>query len=468
MSDHFFGNMNKIKIALILCPCWSNFCPSIGIAYLASMLKSEGYGIKCYDLNIELYNLLKKSSIDYWDFKNYSCWSNPAIFSKVLLPLLKKYLKVKIKEILTYNPEIIGLSVFDTNALTSLYVAEEIKKENSRKKIIFGGPECFKEKNSFKFLKSGFVDTVVIGEGEETLLKLLKKYVEKKTFENVKGSIAMVDKKIIDAGFREEIKNLDDLPYPDYSVFDIAQYKKNALPILTSRGCTARCSFCGEVIYWKKYRFRRAENIFEELKQSVIHYKIKEFFFNDSLINGNLTELSKLVDLIKENKMDIIWGGYARVDPKMDIDFLKKMKKAGCYFLSYGIESGSQKVLNNMNKHFLLKDAERNLKDTQKAGIETHVNWIVGFPTESWLDFLKSLIFIYKNRRKIFRFNPGQTPCVILPYSALEQDMDKFKIAKKSFLNSWRTRYFRNTIIHRNLRLKILRKWISLLSIRHS
>jgi radical SAM superfamily enzyme YgiQ (UPF0313 family) len=460
--------MKKIKVALILCPCWSNFCPPLGIAYLAAKLKKINYEVKSFDMNIELYNLWKNKDIDYWDFKEFYCWLEP-FFSQQLLPMIRNDFKNKIKEILDYKPEIIGFSVFDTNASASLYLAEEIKKLEPKKKIIFGGQECFKEIDSHRFLNSGFVDAVVIGEGERTLEELLDIYSKSGEFSSdIKGVLLKKNGELISTGFREEIDKLDSLPMPDFDNFNLKQYKRFALPIMTSRGCVARCSFCGEIRYWKKYRFRTAENILAELKQGIIRYGVREFFFNDSLINGNLNELSKLADLIIENKLDIIWGGYARVNKKMDLDMLKRLKKAGCYFLSYGIESGSQKVLNDMNKMIILKDIEKNLADTTQAGIEAHVNWIVGFPTESWFDFLKSLLFIYKNKKNIFHFNPGQVPCGIPPDSGIAQNLKKFKIAEKPFLNQWRTKYFRNTIIHRKLRMKILRNWLSFLRISYT
>jgi hypothetical protein len=175
-----------------------------------------------------------------------------------------------------------------------------------------------------------------------------------------------------------------------------------------------------------------------------------------------------LADLIIGNRIEITWGGYARVNKWMTPELLRKLKKAGCVYLSYGIESGSQKVLNSMNKGISLKDAALNLRDTTAAGIEAHVNWIVGFPTESWLDFAKSLSFIYRNRKNISYLNPGQTPCGIPNDSGLALNPGKFRIAAKPFLKEWRTKFYTNTVIQRKSRLKILRKFISLLGMRHS
>jgi len=459
--------MVKGRVALVLCPCWTNFCPPLGIAYLAAVAKNKGYGAKCFDLNIGLYNLLKKEKVNYWDFKEHYYWDGSLFLNKIL-PLISGYLDAKADQILSYQPDLIGFSTFVTNAAASLYLAQRIKQIDPSKKIIFGGQDCYKEIKDHRFLNSGFVDMAVVGEGEITLADILQAYPGNGRLDNIKGTLIKKDGRIIVNEPREEIKYLDNLPFPDFTDFDLKQYKEFSLPIMTSRGCVARCVFCGEIRFWKKFRFRSAENIFREIKENVNRFGVKKFFFNDSLINGNLKELSCFVDLIVENKLDIDWGGYARVNKGMSLELLKRLRKANCSYLSYGIESGSQKVLNKMNKNISLKDAEMNLKNTVDSGIAAHVNWIVGFPTESWLDFFKSLYFIYKNRKNISHFNPGQVPCGIMPDSELASNPEYFGIVKGAFFENWRTKFFMNTIIHRKIRLKMLRGLISLLRISHS
>jgi radical SAM superfamily enzyme YgiQ (UPF0313 family) len=309
----------------------------------------------------------------------------------------------------------------------------------------------------------------VVGEGEETLKELLEVYAHTGRISNVKGALTKTNTgfPVERLEFREEIEHLESLPFPDFSDFNLKKYAGRAFPIMTSRGCVARCAFCGDWPYRKKFRFRKAENIFLELKHGVEKFGIRDFLFSDSLINGNLYELERLADLIIDNKLNIIWKGLARVSKHMDLDLLVKMKKAGCLWLCYGIESGSQKVVNDMNKMFLLKDAQINLADTVKAGIEAYVNFFVGFPTETWIDFLKSLNFIYRNRKNITVVCPGQQPCGIPAGSDLEKEASKFNIADKLFLNSWRTRYFTNTLIHRELRFRLMKEFVSMLKLSH-
>lgn len=459
--------MSNLRIALLLCPSWTNLSPPLGISYLASYLKQKKYSVKCFDFNIELYNLLKDKKLDYWGFSEHYKWLDP-YFTDEVLPLLKEYLNIKIEEVLLTSPHIVGFTIFYTNELASLYVAEQIKIRNKNIKIVFGGPRCYDELKNPKLLKSKFIDAIVIGEGEETFNELVGNFSVNNEFRDTKGAFVKRDGFVNKFEFREEMKSLDELPFPYFGDFELKDYKQFALPLLTSRGCIAKCAFCGETRYWNKFRFRTALNVFQEIKHNIDCYKVRDFFFNDSLINGNLSELSELANLIINNELRIDWGGYARINKAMTLELFERLKKAGCHYLSYGIESGSEKILKSMKKGINLKDAKCNLRDTSGAGIEAHVNWIVGFPDETGLDFLKSLLFIYKNKKNISCFNPGQVPCGIPADSYLAQHPEEFNITQKTFLNEWRTKFFKNTIIQRKLRLRTLRKFISLLGLKHS
>jgi len=473
--------MKENKIALVICPCWGIYCPPLGIAVLSSALKQKGFSTRCFDLNIEAFDslrrqgffasrfkidikkhgiresfILKTTAARYWDFKNYSCWQNDDFYDSRLSSSINDYLKSRVKDILEYGADIIGFSVFASNVRASLFLASEIKKAAPEKKIVFGGPECSAGKNvNFRYFKKTDIDAVVIGEGEKTIIELAEAYFKKGILEGIAGTALKTGDEFIEFLPRPLIKDLDELPFPEYGDFDLKKYYKPALPISISRGCVAKCSFCEETLFWNKYRFRKAENVFAEIQNGVSKYGVKEFLTHDSLVNGNMEELLKLVDLILKKGLNIKWGGYARVSQSMNPETLGKLKAAGCAFLSYGIESGSQKVLDNMKKGFTIDVAEKNLKDTCRAGILTQVNWMVGFPTETFFDFLKSLKFIFKNRRFIDNLLIGPRACVVVPAADLGVNPEKYGISAGYFLGSWRTADFRNTIIHRYVRLKI-------------
>ena len=180
---------------------------------------------------------------------------------------------------------------------------------------------------------------------------------------------------------------LNDLVFPYFKDFDFSLYKESKLPIMMSRGCVAKCTFCSETRFWKKYRYRDASHIFYELQNNIKTYGMNQFAVADSLINGNFQVLSALVNLINESKTQISWNGYARLDSRMNRDLLRRLEKSGCSHLSYGLETGSQKIMDLMEKRTTVAVAKEVIRNTCRAGIQVHLNIIVGFPGENEEDF---------------------------------------------------------------------------------
>jgi hypothetical protein len=195
---------------------------------------------------------------------------------------------------------------------------------------------------------------------------------------------------------------------------------------------------------------------------------VKRFWFVDSLINGNLKNFEKLVDLIIEKGLDIEWNSYARCDGRMDLEFIKKIVKSGCDCISYGIESGSQKVLLDMRKKIDVEEIESNLRDGSISGLYTHANWIVGFPTEEPIDFLHSLQLLINFRKDIHAISPGMGAGPAAQ-SHMETDWKEYGMTGNEhwwdnlFLDAWYTTNYKNTILHRFIRIKMLHIWLELL-----
>lgn len=460
------------KIALVVAPCWTNFCPPLGTALLAAVLRRANHTVKCFDFNIESWHVVGQDNEYLWDFSSHHFWSNYEKYTTVVQPAIQLALDRYVSQLLAYDPELIGFSLYDTNLHASFYMINKIKLQNPQVKIICGGPYCQNAKNPHSMLISKHVallDAIVVGEGEQAILRLVNDYNSDGEFSLCPGTLIKQNGILVDAGLSVDAVILNDLPFPDFSDFSIDNYRFNMLPMLTSRGCIAKCSFCGETIFFDKYRYRTAENIFQEIERSIVSYpQLESLAINDSLINGNIGELEKLADILVANNIKLAWGGYARVHKGLTPLLLKKIKKAGCAFLSYGIESGSQKVIDDMRKGFSIVTAEKNLQDTTAAGIRAEVNWIVGFPTETTWDFMKSLWFIFKNRANIARINPGQTPCGIPEGSVLDEHRDLFNISRDYYMGDWKTRDNKNTITIRRWRLTILVKFLDFLRMSHS
>lgn len=427
-----------MKIILACCPSWSVSYPPYNISLLKSILKQKGYTVKNFDFNIEAYNHLKKEEIDYWVGQNFFFWEEK-VFDNIILPKIEKLMDSWVSSILNYDPQYIGFTVYHTNWKCTQHLIKKIKEKNNNIKILLGGPHCFASKKDFTF--NSISDYVCYGEGEDNIINIIEK---------IPSTSNRID--------------INKLPFPDYEDYDFVNYTaQHGVSLEASRGCVAKCSFCMETHFWK-YQYKKADVLINEIKEYKYKYNIKKFRFNDSLINGHIKEFYKFIELLIKENLNIQWEAYARINGKMDLEFMRKIKLSGVTYLSYGIESGSQKVLNDMRKEITIKEIEQNLKDGYIAKIYCHVNWIVGFPTETCYDNLLSLLFLFNNRNYINDISPGMT-CGIGVKSDLLKRGDRYKIMNETPWDNFVTEGFKNTIIHRFIRLKCLHIWLQLIKI---
>ena len=461
-----------MKIALIQCPSWGTYIPPLGISYLSSYLKSKGYEVNQYDLNIELFDSIKPRYKRYWkcgvlDFDKI--WTNKWLLFRKIPVINFLLMKRWAKKILKEKPKVVCFSVVFTSQLVSLMLAREIKKISKDTIIVFGGFNCNFPTEAKKALDSYYVDVLVKGEGEIILADLISK-IQKGNLEKIEkcqGAIIRKGNKFIDCGERTLIKNLDELPFPDFSDLPMEKYtNKYMLPILMSRGCINKCVFCIEHKFAKYFRSRSAENVLEEIKMRLQDYSERKYFnFNDSLINGNIRELEKLCDLLIEEDLGIEWEGNATITKSLNLNLLKKMKKSGCTRLIYGVESASQKVLDSMGKRFKVEEARKVIRDTHKSGIKPITNWIIGFPTETETDFNKTLNFIKENSKYMYVGPPWGSSCVLMPYNDMWLNFDSYSIDKENIYSGWRTKSMKNTPDVRKRRLNKFKNLVSSLGI---
>ncbi|UCD14546.1 MAG: cobalamin-dependent protein [Thermoplasmatales archaeon] len=415
-----------VNINLVFAPFWSPVMPPHGIACLSSFLKENGHDVRTIDLNVELpsvYKLFKKmlsmpidleatvESLSYpflislfYDekdcknvlkdlIKDRTLFGNNYLENNVdwlLNNKLKRTIKYRIglwvKNILDDDPDIVGFSTLCTNFPLSLLIAKEIKKERRDILTILGGAHVFWFKEE-TMRNLPWIDVIVKGEGEMAFLKII---------DELKNN-SLPKRHIVSEPYLKDINNL---PPPDFSDFDFEKYIYGAIPISMSRGCVYNCSFCHEKRFWKNFRSKKPETIVKEIETDLERYNLDSFLFCDSLINGNTKLLEKYCELIVSKGIDIYWSAHASIR-SMDEALLKKMKNSGCRCLLYGIESGSQRILNKMHKGIALKEIERVLKLTMGMNIWPLTYWLIGFPGESIADINKTKDFIIKNRDSI-------------------------------------------------------------------
>lgn len=455
-----------MKITLIY-PPWSPLLglpvhPPLVTPTLSAVLEREGYEINALDLNIFTFNRVSPRYKVFWKPDRTKYWADEKLFYKVTYPLfVQKFCKAWLHKILTTNPDIICFSVYYSSKWCSLLISKEIKKYYRNKVIIFGGPECSLWTGK-QFLETGNVDVIVIGEGEITLPEVIETIKENKISKPGPGILIKEGGKLKYGGEREPIKNLDKLPFPNFSSLDLKEYIQTSreliLPTLWSRGCLNNCHYCTHNIVWRHYRERSPENIVRELKYLKERYGVTRFQICDSAITWNPKRLERICDYIIKEPLNIKWEAFGRPDKWIDKKLLYKLRDAGCEQLRYGIESGSQKVLDKMGRRTEILHIERVIRDTSQTGIKVLSHFMVGYPGESWIDFMKTLWFILKNRKYFNRILVHY--CEVYRGSALYKNPARYGIILGEKIshnvNCWRTRNYSNTYFIRLIRYALI------------
>lgn len=430
----------NLDLAMVICPGWGVIQPPVGISYLKGFLEEHGLRVKCFDLSLELYKVF--SHKEYWDLNHPEDFIVKPLFEKNILSHVDHFITYWAKQILSHNPKAVGFSLFMSSTNVSMLLARKLKQLRQDLVIIAGGPEVTRIKRvvidgitefsplNIKNVSDEFFNILIDGEGEEALLEILTLIKKKQSFYQIKGALYAQKGQIIVNEPRELIQNLSLLPPPNYHDFDLQSYTRQSLPLVTSRGCINRCAFCADSPLWKKYRYRSGESVIKEIKSLIKEYGRREFEIVDSTFNGDIERVKQICDLIIESKIDIHWSAKVTSREGMTYGLLKRMKEAGCSDLSYGVESGSVRVLKDMHKNINLDEVKRIIKDTSQAGIRVNCFFLIGYPTETEDDFQLTLDFIQKNAEFIHRFDQV-TGCHIEEDSYLGLNMDKYGISLK-------------------------------------
>lgn len=340
----------------------------VGLAYIASALKQAGHEVKGLNPN----NLMNVS----------------------LYETLCNQLRTAID---SFKPELIGLGGLCTDFHFLRDAIEVIRRLTDAPIVLGGGIITNDAEFIFNYLKP---DYCVIGEGEETIVKLSLALETKGNLEQVNNIGFFKDGKAVFTP-REYYDDLDSRPFPDYDVFNIGDmidnfsqatrilYKyprENPRPIgiVTARSCCFKCSFC---VSHSKYRARSIENIMEEIKVLYDKYKFNILIVQDELFAVNKKRMvefcTTLIEKKKEFNWDFYWMFQTHANAKLDLETLKLAKESGCYFFSYGLESASPTVLKSMNKKTSVPQIVEAMNIAKESRIGFGGNLIFGDPAET-------------------------------------------------------------------------------------
>jgi len=402
------GQTQLPDILLILCPPWGVTNPPLGLAYLAEALTTAGFAVEIFDLNVLLYHQVDQEDHHLWKTQNDSFWRKPETIDILMAKWERQILQLT-DRILESKAPVIGCSVVDPNEHFTSRILGILKKKAAGKLFIAGGPGCAGAGQRQMLMdNSGHaIDYFFVGEAEQTLPGFMTALKNKQQPNGIPNLVHARTSLEYDQDVARP--SLQDLPFPTFQDFDLELYGGRSLAIMWSRGCIGHCSYCKERALLGPYRMRPTASIIDELEHHTSVLGIDNFVLYDSTINGNPERLSQICDHIIRMRRKITWSAEAIALPSMTAKLLKKMHKAGCHTLVYGIESGSDKVLSGMGKLFNTKTAAEVLQRTHEAGINVAVNVLVGFPGESDNDFLQTVNFLEQNSRWIDRLDGVST-----------------------------------------------------------
>ncbi len=454
------------KVVLVNPPVWNARSPPLNIAYLSAYAKLHGYNVKCFDFNIEFLNKVPSEYKKFWKGEFMEFWNDDLLWKTQLKPKIGKYLiKQMVSKIIGQKPGVVGFSINYSSPLL-IEVSELIKKEDPNIIIVVGGNLSEIFLSGEQLLKSGNIDFSVMGEGELTFIEILKRLDNGKILDDIEGTSVFREGKILENKRRPRFSQIDNIPFPDFSDFDLGLYLERDLltsavwlPILFSRGCIYECDFCLQKWIWgKSFTTRSAENVVEEIELFIQEYGINKFQFSDLEINGNLRILESFCDLIIEKKIDISWGGTAIIRKDMELRLLKKMRQAGCDWLDFGLESGSKSVILSMGKNFSPGEAVEQFREVHEANIVVTLSLIVGYPWESEIDFNET-ISLLKRSFKYMSIPPSVSSCTVFPRTPLHKKLIQSGVPEEDALwVKWKNG--NNDFNERKRRIKLLDQFV--------
>jgi len=343
------------------------------------------------------------------------------------------------------EPDVVGITVLMDQYASSGHAAARLAKSiNKNIRVIIGG--VYATTNPEQAIEDSNIDFVVIGEGEYVLRDLIGYFTEKNPLPQ-KGICYRSNGKIINRNRSDLIEDLDSIPMPAYHLIDFGQYancvyrKSIGSPrkypytrIITSRGCPFECVFCQvKAISGKKFRPRSAQNVLNEIAYLRDRYGINSIVFDDDNLFIDKQRAKNIFQGMIDKNLVMPWASGNSAVFKLDEELIKLMKASGCEYMNISIESGSERVLRKViKKPVNFKYAKKIVRLAKEEGIYVVVNFVIGFPTETWNEIRETLKFaedIDVDYVKIFIAVP-------LPNTRLWGLCEKEGIFKKNFKKS--------------------------------
>ena len=374
-------DMNILLINVALRPASSLKLFPVGLGYIATAMKNAGIDFDLLDIDAH-----RLSDADVEQFIRR-----------------KKY-------------DIVGMGCIVTGYAIVKRLAALIRTIHPQCRIIVGNSVATSILDTL--LTRTETDIAVIGEGDITIVDLIHAVDENGNLEDVEGIAFIRDGRILRTPPRPLIKDISRIPFIDYSIFDTEIYiagsrdiagdplpmpadKVRALPVNTSRGCIARCTFCYHVFKDAPYRHRSADSIIAEIKKLVQAFEINYIMFSDELTFFSKDQVITFSRKMIEANLPVFWRGTCRgnlFDGEEDLAIMQQMKESGCVSMGYSLESSDAGILKAMNKKVTVDEFSYQTGLFHRAGIPVTTSLVLGFPQETPETIRKTFDCCIENR----------------------------------------------------------------------
>ncbi|MFQ5722119.1 MAG: B12-binding domain-containing radical SAM protein [Candidatus Aminicenantales bacterium] len=307
-----------------------------------------------------------------------------------------------VEEEIKSKPILFGVSSMTGLQIKYGLIFSQFIKKHSNIPVVWGGvhPTILPQQT----LANESIDFVIIGEGEETIIELVKALEGKQSLAEVKGLAFKQDDEIVVNEERPHL-NLDNIPDLPYHLIDMNLYihqrfdRKRVMELITSRGCTFRCRYCYNQSFNKsRWRSSSIEHIFNNLHRVIHDYDVDGIMWLEDNFFLDRKRVKEIAERIIKENIDIKWGAECRVDfiYKFDQGFIDLLKKSGWYSVTLGVESGSNKILKYIKKGITREQALEVHRKLSENGIHQNYFFMMGFPEETEDDILQTMGLIYE------------------------------------------------------------------------
>jgi anaerobic magnesium-protoporphyrin IX monomethyl ester cyclase len=330
-------------------PLEENPIPPLSLAYLAAALQEEGVEVRIMD------------------------------------HLVSKYSPEKLRrELDQFKPDIVGATCVTLNYPTASRIMRVCKNYDPKIVTMLGGPHAtFALKETL--LKAPWIDLIVTGEGDRTLIELVRTIKKGGDYHSIPGIAFRSNGKVVKTEPRPLIEDLNELPLPARHLLPLSKYRALDAPctVITSRGCPFKCIFCsGPRLFGRRVRFRKPELVLDEIEQINKVFGFTKINIVDDTFTLNERHAKAICEGIMKRNLKIEWNVFARADT-VNLEMLSLMREAGCEWLLYGAESGNPEILKTIKKGTTPDTIREGTRIATEAGIKVFNSFIFGLPGET-------------------------------------------------------------------------------------